>query len=62
VSKLYDAERRPGDKYFEAGIPRRVSYLIDPIGRIRKGYDLEAGGADLTAHAAEVLTDIGAGL
>ena len=54
----YDAVRQPGEEYAEAGIPRRISYLIDPSGKISKTYDLNAKGADLAAHAAEVLADI----
>ena len=58
VGKAYDAERQPGEKYFEAGIPRRISYLIDPSGKISKGYDVEADGLDLATHAEAVLADI----
>ena len=58
VGKAYDAERQPGEKYAEAGIPRRISYLIDPQGKIHKAYDVENAGGDLGAHAAQVLADI----
>lgn len=58
VGKAYDAEREPGEKYFEAGIPRRISYLIDPEGAIRKAYDVEGDGLDLRGHADAVLSDI----
>ena len=54
----YDAVRQPGEKYAEAGIPRRISYLIDPQGRIRKCWDVEGSGADLASHADEVLAEI----
>jgi peroxiredoxin Q/BCP len=56
VSRLYDAERQPGEKYFEAGIPRRITYLVDPKGKVRKTWNAE--GADLAAHASEVLAAI----
>ena len=58
VGRLYDAHRQPGEKYHEAGIPRRVSYLIDPQGTIHKAYDVENAGGDLATHADEVLADI----
>ena len=58
VGKLYDAERQPGEKYHEHGIPRRISYLIDPKGAIHKCYDVENAGGDLAAHADAVLSDI----
>jgi peroxiredoxin len=48
--------RQPGEQYAEAGLPRRISYLIDPDGRIAKAYDL--AGQDLGAHAGEVLEEI----
>jgi peroxiredoxin len=48
--------RQPGEQYAEAGLPRRISYLIDPEGRIAAAYDLT--GQDLAAHAAEVLEEI----
>ena len=54
----YDVVRQPGEQYAEAGLPRRISYLIDPEGRIVKAYDL--AGQDLAAHAAEVLEEINA--
>jgi peroxiredoxin len=52
----YDAVRQPGEKFAEHGLPRRISYLIDPDGRIAQTYDLD--GKDLAAHAAEILDDI----
>lgn len=58
VGKAYDAERAEGEKYFEAGIPRRISYLIDPEGKIHKAYDVEGDDLDLGGHAAAVLADI----
>ena len=56
VGAAYDAVRQPGEVYFEAGIPRRISYLIDPEGIIRRSYDLT--GQDLASHAQVVLDDI----
>ncbi len=50
--------RQPGEKYAEAGIPRRISYLIDPQGRIHRCYDVEGSGADLASHAEELLAEI----
>ena len=61
VGKAYDAERQEGEKYFEAGIPRRISYLIPPDGAIHKAYDVEGDGLDLGGHAEAVLGDIRAG-
>ena len=37
-------------------MPRRITYLIDPQGRIAAAYDL--AGQDLAGHAAQVLADI----
>jgi peroxiredoxin Q/BCP len=58
VGKAYDAERQEGEKYFEAGIPRRISYLISPEGKIHKAYDVENDGLDLAGHADAILADI----
>ena len=58
IGRLYHAEREPGEDYYEYGLPRRISYLIDPEGRIAAAYDLS--GQDLAAHAAQVLADIAA--
>lgn len=43
--------------YFEAGIPRRISYLIDPDGLIAKSYDLDSAD-DIGAHGDTILADI----
>ncbi len=48
--------RQPGEQFAEHGLPRRISYLIDPEGKIAKAYDMD--GQDLAAHAAEVLEEI----
>jgi len=58
MGAAYDAIRQEGEKYFEAGIPRRISYLIDPEGKIAKAYDVEADDLDLAGHAEAVLADI----
>ena len=58
IGRRYHAEREPGEDYHEYGLPRRVTYLIDPEGQIAAAYDL--AGQDLAAHAAQVLDDIAA--
>jgi peroxiredoxin Q/BCP len=58
IGKAYDAERTEGEKYFEAGIPRRITYLIDPKGTIHKAYDVEGDGLDLASHAEALLAEI----
>ena len=58
IGRLYEAEREPGEDYYDWGVPRRITYLIDPDGRIAAAYDL--AGQDLASHAAEVLADIAA--
>ena len=58
MGTAYDACRQQGEKYFEAGIPRRISYLISPEGKIAQAYDVEKQGLDLASHAAAVLADI----
>ncbi len=54
IGETYDAGRPPEDPY--ASFPRRVSYLIDPDGILRKIYDVTDPGG----HAGEVLTDLAA--
>jgi len=58
IGRSYHAERAPGEDYYEYGLSRRITYLIDPEGRIAAAYDL--AGQDLAAHAAQVLDDIAA--
>lgn len=60
VGQAYSAIREPGEKYAEYGMPRRISYLISPEGKIAKVYRVEADGLDLDAHAEAVLADIAA--
>ncbi len=52
VGARYEVLRDPGDKF--AGFPQRISYLIDPEGRIAKSYEV----TDPAGHAAEVLADL----
>lgn len=61
LGAAYEAVRQPGEKYAEAGIPKRISYLIDPQGKIAKAYDVESDKLDLATHAEAVLADIQAG-
>ena len=56
IGRRYHAEREPGEDYYEYGLPRRITYLIDPEGQIAAAYDL--AGQDLAGHAAQVLADI----
>lgn len=58
IGAKYGVERTPEMDFYEAGIPRRITYLISPEGTIAKTYDLEAGDHDLSQHAAQLLTDI----
>jgi len=44
--------------YYEAGIPQRISYLINPDGMIAKAYDFGDEGLDLAEHASMILADI----
>ena len=52
VSTRYDAVQGPNERF--AGYPRRVTYLIDPQGVIRKAWEV----GDVNTHAEEVLTTI----
>ena len=56
IGRTYDAELPTDHVFYEFGMPRRISYLIDPDGLIAAAYDLE--GEDLAAHAGVVLEDI----
>ena len=58
IERRYHAEREPGEDYYEYGLPRRITYLIDPEGDVAAAYDL--AGQDLASHAAQVLADIAA--
>ena len=50
----FDAIRAEGERYAEYGVPRRVSYLIDPDRVVRKSYEV----TDVNAHADEVVEDL----
>jgi peroxiredoxin len=54
----YFAVRQEGERFAEYGLPRRISYLINPEGKVAKVYLVEADGLDLDAHASAVLDDI----
>lgn len=52
AGRAYDAARPEDDPL--ASLPKRVSYLIDPEGVIRRAYHV----TDTAGHAAEVLADL----
>ncbi len=52
VGAAYEVRRDPGDKF--AAFPRRLSYLIDPEGRVHRSYDV----TDVARHAADAIADI----
>ena len=52
VSSLYGARRRGLQRLLP--VPRRITYLIDPEGRIAQSYDV----VDVAGHASLVLMDI----
>jgi len=54
VGARYEVTREDDDQY--APFPRRLSYLIDPQGLIRRSYAV----TDVAGHADEVLLDLGA--
>ncbi len=54
----YGVERTEDMPFFEAGIPRRITYLISPEGEIVNAYDLEDGDNDLSKHATDLLAEI----
>ena len=54
VGAAYDAGRPEGDPY--ADYARRISYLIDPEGIVRKAYEVD----DPAGHAEVVLADLAA--
>ena len=58
IGAAYGTVRQEGERFAEYGLPRRVSYLISPDGKIAKVYAVEADGLDLNEHAAAVLDDI----
>ena len=52
VGALYEVVRAPDDQY--ASFPLRVSYLIEPMGVIRRAYWV----TDVEGHADAVLADL----
>ena len=52
VGRAYEVLRAADDQYTD--FPRRISYLIDPGGVIRRSYEV----SDVAGHAAEVLRDL----
>ena len=52
VGTAYGVTRPPDDQY--ASMPKRVSFLIDPDGVIRRTYEVK----DTAAHADAVLADL----
>ena len=52
VGQVYGVARADDDQY--AAFPRRLSYLIDPEGIVRRAY----GVSDVSAHADAVLGDL----
>ena len=54
VGRAYDVARPDDDPL--ASLPKRVSYLIDPDGVVRRAYHV----TDTAGHAAEVITDLAA--
>jgi peroxiredoxin len=52
VGTSYEVTRDAGDPY--APYARRLAYLIDPDGVIRKSYDV----TDVAGYAAQVVADV----
>ena len=52
IGRAQGVEREPDDPRF--GWPKRVTYLIDPAGTVRRAYLV----TDNATHAEEVLTDL----
>ncbi len=52
VGRAYGVARDDDDPY--APYPRRMSFLIDPAGMVRRIYDV----TDVAAHADDVLADL----
>ena len=53
IARLLDVRRPVGHPL--ASVPRRVTYLIDPAGLVRRAYDV---GRHIEGHAEEVLADL----
>ena len=52
VGRRYEVVRAPGEEY--ADYAKRIAYLIDPAGVIRRSYDV----TDVEGFAAMVLADL----
>jgi peroxiredoxin len=52
VGEAYGAKKGPDEKYPD--FPSRISYLIDPDGRIARAYQV----SDVSTHPADVLADL----
>jgi peroxiredoxin len=52
IGRAYGAEKGPDEKYPD--FPKRVTFLIDPEGTVRKVYEV----TDTAGHPTEVLEDI----
>ena len=52
MGTLYEVVRDADDQY--ASFPKRISYLIDPTGTIRRAHAV----TDVAAHADDVLRDL----
>lgn len=52
VGTAYDVVRAPDEPFADA--PRRVSYVIDPAGVVRKSYEV----ADVVEHAQVLVADL----
>jgi peroxiredoxin len=52
VGGAYGATKQPGEKFPD--FPKRVTFLIDPTGAVRKRYEV----TDVATHAGDVLQEI----
>ena len=52
AGEVYEVTRDPADR--TAGVARRITYLIDPQGKIAAAYEV----GDIGAHPDEVLADL----
>ncbi|GIU91150.1 MAG: hypothetical protein KatS3mg011_0056 [Acidimicrobiia bacterium] len=54
VGALLGVDREPGDRFY--GVPRRVTFVIDPELTIRKVY--EVARDEIASHPEQVLADL----
>jgi peroxiredoxin Q/BCP len=52
VGQAYGTQRGPEEK--GAGFAKRLTFLIDPAGQVRKVYEV----TDFSGHSSQVLADI----